>query len=204
MPRPYRLGKRAVAREETRRRILEAAAALYAELGIRATSLQRVARRAGVSPATVLNHFADADALAEAVVAVLLESLRVPTAAVLEGHRTRAARVRALARELARFYARSRPLYAMYESERDAVPALHRTAEKFYANLERILRVALGPLGRDDRVVATVDALLAPSTLGHLEARGMSVEEAAEAAADVATAWLAREGKRRQRRQRSS
>jgi hypothetical protein len=52
MSRPYRLGKRAINLGETRRRIVEGAADAYAERGVQATSMQEVARRADVAPAT--------------------------------------------------------------------------------------------------------------------------------------------------------
>ena len=54
MPRAYRLGKRATQKDSTRGRIVQAAIDLYTERGISQTSMQQVARRADVAPATVL------------------------------------------------------------------------------------------------------------------------------------------------------
>ncbi len=51
------LGKREVKRQETRARIVDAAAELFAERGFDAVSVMEIARRAGVVEKTVFNHF---------------------------------------------------------------------------------------------------------------------------------------------------
>jgi len=63
----YRLGKRAVTRERTRRRILEAAEGLYLERWYDDVSLRAVAADAGVALQTVVNHFGSKGALLAAV-----------------------------------------------------------------------------------------------------------------------------------------
>jgi AcrR family transcriptional regulator len=50
-------GKREIKRQETRARIVDAAAELFAERGFDAVSVQEIARRAGVVEKTVFNHF---------------------------------------------------------------------------------------------------------------------------------------------------
>ena len=50
MPSKYALGKRAVQQADTRRRIIDAALALYQEQGVSATTMLDVARRADVAP----------------------------------------------------------------------------------------------------------------------------------------------------------
>jgi AcrR family transcriptional regulator len=55
--------------EQTRRAILEAAVALYAESGFRGTGLMAIGQRAGVHHATVLYHYRSARALLLAVLA---------------------------------------------------------------------------------------------------------------------------------------
>ncbi len=57
--RPYRLGRRAERREETRRRIVEAAVELHSTLGPARTSVARIAERAGVQRHTYYAHFPD-------------------------------------------------------------------------------------------------------------------------------------------------
>jgi AcrR family transcriptional regulator len=57
--RTYRLQARADRQQETRRRIVEATAALHTEIGPARTTVAEIARRAGVQRLTVYNHFPD-------------------------------------------------------------------------------------------------------------------------------------------------
>jgi AcrR family transcriptional regulator len=63
----YRLGKRAVTRDLTRQRILEAAEVLYRERWYDDVSLRAVAGEAGVALQTVVNHFGSKGGLLAAV-----------------------------------------------------------------------------------------------------------------------------------------
>lgn len=189
-PRGYDLGKRAAGVERTRRRIVHAAAALYEEQGIAATSMQQVARKAGVAAATVLNHFAMAEDLAEAVVEHLTASLALPSATVFDAAEDVHERVRLLARALAAFYERSEPLYNVYARDMQTVPALAEGAARVYASLDRLMRDALGPSGTDERVVAGALAVLGPAPLGQLRVGGMTTEEAADLLAEMLASWL--------------
>lgn len=63
MKRPYRLNHRAKTREETRRKIVEAAIKLHQAKGIASTSMRDVAEQAGVGTVTVYRHFPDDTAL---------------------------------------------------------------------------------------------------------------------------------------------
>jgi TetR/AcrR family transcriptional regulator of autoinduction and epiphytic fitness len=65
--RPYRLGRREEIAQETRDRILGAAAELLAETGFRGVTMQRVAQAADVSRVTVYDHFRDKAGLREAL-----------------------------------------------------------------------------------------------------------------------------------------
>ena len=95
--RPYRLGKRAEAATATRRRILEATLTLHDEQGITRTSVRDVAGRAGVSPATVLNHFPRMGDLIQACGQLSDDLFPMPTEAVLVGAQDRTERVRLMA-----------------------------------------------------------------------------------------------------------
>ena len=66
---------------ETARRILDTALALYLEFGLRRTSMEDVARRAGVGRVTVYRHYGDKDTLFQAVV---LRECRRSMAAILK------------------------------------------------------------------------------------------------------------------------
>ncbi len=57
--RKYELKARAERQRETRRRIVEATAALHEEVGPARTTVAEIARRAGVQRLTVYNHFPD-------------------------------------------------------------------------------------------------------------------------------------------------
>jgi AcrR family transcriptional regulator len=77
-PRSYDLGRRATTAAETRRRIIDAATALYRERGVAGTSLAAVAERADVARGTVVNHFGTADGLLGVVVDEVLVAIEVP------------------------------------------------------------------------------------------------------------------------------
>ena len=67
MSRPYRLGRREQAAQQTRDKILQAAADLLAEHGFAGITIQRVAQAANVSRVTVYDHFRDRAGLQEAL-----------------------------------------------------------------------------------------------------------------------------------------
>ncbi len=69
---------------EKRRVILEGARAVFAEHGFERASVDVIAARAGVSKATVYNHFADKKALFVAAVVEETDALRASLAACLE------------------------------------------------------------------------------------------------------------------------
>ena len=67
MTRLYRLGRREQSAQQTRDKVLEAAAELLAEEGFRGITIQRVALAANVSRVTVYDHFRDKAGLLEAL-----------------------------------------------------------------------------------------------------------------------------------------
>jgi AcrR family transcriptional regulator len=72
-PRKYRLGKREVEIQATRDAILSAARDLFQEFGYHRTSIEDVARRADVSPATIYYQFGTKPGLLDAVLASLFD-----------------------------------------------------------------------------------------------------------------------------------
>ena len=95
--RPYRLGKRAESASGTRRRIVESALSLHDEQGITRTSVRDIAGRAGVAPATVLQHFPRMDELIHACGELSDQLAPMPTAAVLVGATTEVERIQRMA-----------------------------------------------------------------------------------------------------------
>jgi AcrR family transcriptional regulator len=196
-PRKYTLGKRTVAIAETRQRIIDAAMAIYQEKGISNTSMQDVARRADVAPGTVLNHFPTPDDLVTAVVVHLTTVLSVPGEEIFVGLNTVDQRIAKLVRELAAFYERSNPWYRIHERDREQVKALAEGEARFYGTIDALVKMALDPLGTDEKTVAVVTALINPSVLGVLRERGFSTEAAAEIVVDLLLLWLGRIAKER-------
>ncbi len=192
-PRTYTLGKRARQVAKTRARIVEAAAELYQEKGVASTSMQEVARRADVAPATVLNHFPSPDELAEAVVTQLLTTLRAPSEEMFAGLETLRERITRLSRELAGFYQRSEPWFRVHQREVAKVRAFAEGAQHYYERLDRLLRQALGPLADDERVLTAVWSFMSPPVFGAMRARRMSAEEAADTVSEVLVPWLERQ-----------
>ena len=76
--RAYRLGRRAGAKEETRRRIAQAAVELHRTLGPARTSVAQIAERAGVQRHTYYAHFPDERQLMDACSGLALERDPLP------------------------------------------------------------------------------------------------------------------------------
>jgi AcrR family transcriptional regulator len=162
MPRPYDLGRRAAPKADTRARIVAAALEIYRDRGLAGASNLAIARAAGVAPATVRNHFPEPGGLARAVFEAVLAELRIPTSAIFDGLPGLADRVERLARELAAFYERSGPWWRVYEREPELIRAWGGGVDQYYADVESLMRGALGELSSDERRSSrSMDAALA-------------------------------------------
>ena len=192
MPRPYNLGQRAAPKADTRARIVDAAMAIYLERGLAGSSNLAIARAADVAPATVRNHFPEPADLSQAVFEALLVELRIPTPAIFDGLDSAADRVERLARELAAFYVRSEPWWRAYEREPELIGAWSGGIDRYYGEIDRLMRAALGDLGSDERSVAVVASVIGPPTFFALRARGLSVDEAATLTLELTLPWLER------------
>jgi AcrR family transcriptional regulator len=190
MPRHYNLGKRAGQKAETTQRIIDAAAALYQEHGISATTMLEVARRADVAPGTVLNHFSSADALAKAVVDQVVGSLRLPSERIFNGVDAVPDRVDRLAHELLAFYDRSESWYAVWAREPTGVAAWAAAEADFYAAFDRLIRAALGPLSGQESNVMVVSTALGAEVYSGLRARGLATSQVAATVIDLLRPWL--------------
>ena len=190
MPRTYELGKRAVHKAETRRRIIAAALELYQEQGVSATTMLDIARRADVAPGTVANHFGSATALAVEVTAEILGELRMPTLAIFDGVVGLRARIDILVREMSAFFERSDPWYRASRRE-DAGVSFWADAEARYSvQLDALVRAALGPLSSDEDAVAVVVTVFGLWIIGALQAAGRTNEEAVRLVSDLLATWL--------------
>jgi AcrR family transcriptional regulator len=192
MPRQYNLGQRAALKADTRARIIAAALEIYRDRGMAAATNLAIARAADVAPGTIRNHFPDEGDLAKAVFEAVLAELRVPTQHILDDVAGLRARVERLARELAAFYERSEPWWRAYEREPELIQAWGGGVDQYYADIEGLMRAALGDLAIDERSVAVVASIIGPPTFFALKGRGLSVDEAVELTLELALPWLER------------
>ena len=77
-PRTYRLGKRALKQDETRRQIVEAAVELHSTIGPARTSVAQIAEKAGVQRHTYYAHFPEERELMLACSGLALEREPLP------------------------------------------------------------------------------------------------------------------------------
>ncbi len=200
MPRPYALGKRTEPKNETRARIVAAAARVYRDRGVAAASNLAIAREADVAPATVRNHFPDPQELATAVFDEVLAELRPPTPAIFDGLDGIAERITRLATELAAFYDRSATAWQLYRQEPYLVEAWSGGVDRYYRDVDDLMRTALGPLKRDKTALAVVAAVIGPPAFFALRARGLSSRKAADLCVEVTVPWLEARAAAKQRR----
>ena len=191
VPRKYDLGKRAVQQADTRRRIVDSALELYQEKGIGSTTMLDVARRADVAPGTVANHFGSAEALATEVMTQILADLRMPTPDLFDGVDAMSDRIRLLIGELSAFFERGTQWWQVSQREPAGVHAWADVEARYYAELDALVRSALGPRAKDSDAVAMILVILHRWVIGSLQATGRSAEEAERLVSDLLISWLA-------------
>ena len=74
-----------------------------------------------------------------------------PDSAIFDGVQGLRARVTRLAEELAAFYERSESWWRAYEREPELISAWGGGVDQYYADIEQLMRAALGDLSDDDR-----------------------------------------------------
>ena len=192
MPRPYNLGRRAAPKANTQSRIVAAALEVYRDRGLAGASNLAIARAADVAPATVRNHFPEPGDLARAVFEALLVEVRVPSPTIFDGIGDLRGRVERLARELAALYERSEPGWRVYEREPELIRAWGGGVDRYYADVEHLMRAALGDLSSDERSVAVIASVIGPPAFFALRARGLSSADAIGLSLELALPWLER------------
>ena len=183
------MSRRAVARDETRQRIVEATARLHGERGVFGTSYRDIAEEADVSVATVYKHFPSLGELLPACGELVMSRARPPSAedaAEIAGDATdvreRLARV---ARELFSFYERGGPHLEVDVRERE-LPGMREWEEHQRATVAALVREAVRPLGADAATVQLVSGLFDLPAYRALRARRVGVDRAVEAIAEAA------------------
>jgi AcrR family transcriptional regulator len=194
-PRAYRLGRRAQSAAATRERIIDAAAAMYEEQGVNATSLQAIADRADVSRGTILHHFGGAAGILDAVAERVLVTLELPDEHIFDGVVGDEARLRAYVIALHRFFQRSTGWWAVFVSEMQR-PELKAREAEYYERVGRLQALALGDQAGNREVNIVVGSLIHPGTIGGwtwvLQQAGLGPAEIDDALADVVVAYVDR------------
>lgn len=122
--RPYTLKARADRQADTRRRIVEATAALHDEVGPARTTVAEIARRARVQRLTVYNHFPDERELFAACGDYWLTKHPPPDPSAGLAIEDPAERLRAVLRPLYRWYRKTARANANMQRDRLVMPAL--------------------------------------------------------------------------------
>jgi AcrR family transcriptional regulator len=155
-----------------------------------AATTTAIAQAADVAPATVRNHFPEPAELAGEVFTAVLGELQPPSPAIFEGVDALDARIRTLARELATFYERSEPWWLAYQRDHELINAWSEGVDRYYRDIDDLMRASLGPLAADETAVAVLSAVVGPPTFFALRSRGMSSADAADLSVDLVVPWL--------------
>jgi AcrR family transcriptional regulator len=188
--RSYRMRKRALSREETRLRIVEATMQLHQELGPRATTISAIAERAGVQRLTVYRHFPDEAAVFRACTSHWLDLNPPPDAQSWESLADPWQRLRAALSAFYDYYAATADMWTASYRDVDAVEALQEPMAEFAAHVERIADDLARPLRRGRKktepVTVTVRHALAFPTWKDLRTRGLKNPQMI----DLVIGWL--------------
>jgi AcrR family transcriptional regulator len=196
-PRRYTMSARAEAAAARRAAVVDAAIGLFAEQTAAATTMDDVARAAGVAPATVYRQFGDFDGLARACAETAFDIAEVPTPEAAVAHLadldTLDARLHRFIELSCECYQRARRWLAAERRERH-LPAFERTVAREEAALDAIVTGLLEPVGVDAATRAVVTTLVDFPCWQELVRRGVAPADAADVVFDQVRAALARAG----------
>ena len=188
------MGKRRVAVEETRQRILEATLALHSEKGIFGTSWQDIAQRADVSVATVYKHFPSLDELVPACGELMYAITRPPSLEdapeIFAGAHSLEERLKRLISELFDFYERGAS-YIETDFQERQLSAVQEWEAYWRATIEGLAREALSsPVGPDERTVQAVSTLVDFSVFKSFMERDIPKEQAKQIMDEILLCWI--------------
>lgn len=199
------MSKRAQAREETRRRIVEATARLHGEKGVFGTSWQDIAKEADVSVATVYAHFPSLDELLPACGAHVMARVRPPrresSDEVIGDAPGIEERFERIALELFGFYERGGPQIEVDMRER-RLPGMREWEAYLLDLVTARVRAAAAPLRPTAHTVRLASAFFDLSTYKALRARGIATRTAATTVAGLASRLVEDAAQRKRRGQR--
>lgn len=188
--RRYHKKRRAEQEQETRQRIVQAAAALHGEAGPRDTTISAVAERAGVQRLTVYRHFPDTAALFRACSAHWLAANQPPGPSDWQQVDDPAERTRTALAALYAYYRATEYMWHRACRDLDSVPALQEPMAEFERHLDTIrddLVTAWTGGGRDRRLAAILGHAVRFRAWQTLAAEGMAADDLAE----LVTLWAA-------------
>lgn len=185
--------RREAAREETRRRIVEATAKLHGERGVLGTSFRDIAKEADVAVATVYAHFPTLEDLLPACGALVMERARPPhpdqAPAIIGEADSLEERIERVAHELFAYYERGGPHLEVDVRERE-LPGMREWEESQRATVTALLRAALGDRKLDRTTLQAASALLDLSTFRALRTRRIAPATAARQMSRAITALV--------------
>lgn len=181
-PRQYDMSSREIAREATRRRILEATLALHTEKGIFGTSWKDIAERADVSIGTVYRHFPSLTELVPACGELLFERTSPPSpedaAEVVGGETDPLGRLELVGTALFAFYERAGAHIDTDARERE-LPEVQEWEEYLRETVTAFVREALRGRRVDAKTLHLTSAFYDYGTYSAIRARGISPGRAA-------------------------
>lgn len=189
--RAYTLGRRADAKEKTRRKIIEAAVYLHEEVGPRATTVSALARRAGVQRLTVYRHFENDEELYNACSALWFDRNPPPAPSSWADAKDGRTACRAAVSAFYAYYTRTQGMWRAVYRDADEAPALAGPLNLFGGVLDEtatLLSAGLKPTGKfmAETTAATLGHALAFSTWQSLDSAGH--DDAAKT--NLVMAWL--------------
>lgn len=197
-PRAYDMTKRANAKAETRRRIVEATAKLHGQKGVLGTGWKEIAEEADVSVATVYSHFPSLDELLPACGELVMQRLQPPraeaAAEIIGDARGARERLERVAEELFDFYDRGGPHIEVDVRERE-LPGMREWEKSQRETVASLVRAALEGEPRDAQTVQLISAVFDLGTYKALRARGIGQIRAVQTAAELAVCLLHRGGR---------
>ncbi len=201
-PRAYSMDTRAAAVQARRTQIVTEAIELFGERTAAATTMDDIARAAGVAPATLYRHFGDFDALAQACAETAFDIAEIPTPEVAVAP---FAHLPSLGEKLMRFieidchcFERARTWLAAERRERH-LPAFDRTVNREEAALAAIVTGLLEPVGADATTKAVVTTLVDFPFWESLRQAGVPTSQIPDLMFDLVSDQLRRAGIRADR-----
>jgi AcrR family transcriptional regulator len=160
MTRKYDMKRRAKRKEETRRRIVEAAVELHETVGMARTTISAIAEKAGVERLTVYRHFPDERALFSACSGHWYAANPPPDPASWTQIAAPEGRLRVALSEVYAYHRRTEPMMANVIRDAPVHPLTREMAEPYLQLFERMRYVLATGWGVEDERLALLLAAL--------------------------------------------